>query len=306
MQKLNNELYISLFRKYNEIYSKAWDRRLAREPVHGQVDDNQAEMENEIQNDIQNWHEMPVSSDKPQSTFGCIIRDIADPDTALELARHAAAYCDSEIPDIVKIKLGSFGSGICRLLLKNILILDWESPPDEKADTPETDQEILVSTAFLKLLGEWDYRDGTQAILDKFTRLSLPRERIAEEVRAYAVRLDPAPTAEIIEYIRKSIREKADLGPAQEYLLIILTDIGKIWPEDDIFNCIKDCFRKMSNKAIGAICLGDYGDGRAIPALRGYLEKNPQMSDRQVLAEVLSAIRRLGGDIAGLQKPLIS
>ena len=43
---------------------------------------------------------------------------------------------------------------------------------------------------------------------------------------------------------------------------------------DVVYACIKDTFIKMDDKIIGAICIGDLGDGRAIPFLRGYVEKN--------------------------------
>jgi len=52
----------------------------------------------------------------------------------------------------------------------------------------------------------------------------------------------------------------------------------------------------MSNKVLGAACLAAYGDGRAIPALRGYIEKNRNTIDSVTFFEIKGAIEKLGGN----------
>ena len=59
----------------------------------------------------------------------------------------------------------------------------------------------------------------------------------------------------------------------------------------------------MEHKVIAAICLGDYGDGRAVPLLKSYLDRHIREIDRQFFYETISAIKRLGGDISDIQDP---
>jgi len=66
---------------------------------------------------------------------------------------------------------------------------------------------------------------------------------------------------------------------------------------DSIYRTIKSTFLKMENKIFGAICLGNFGDGRAIPVLRGYIEKNRNTIDFETFLEIKSSIYRLGGNI---------
>ncbi|NLM15175.1 MAG: hypothetical protein GX218_04890, partial [Clostridiaceae bacterium] len=49
---------------------------------------------------------------------------------------------------------------------------------------------------------------------------------------------------------------------------------------------------------------GDYGDGRGIPVLKGWLDRNPAFQDNQTISEILSAIKRLGGEIDDIRHRL--
>ena len=62
----------------------------------------------------------------------------------------------------------------------------------------------------------------------------------------------------------------------------------------------------MENQIIGTICLGDYGDGRAVAFLRGWVLKHPEVTDKGILSEIYSSIKRLGGqyeDLPRIQNP---
>ena len=66
---------------------------------------------------------------------------------------------------------------------------------------------------------------------------------------------------------------------------------------------MRAAFRRMKNKVIAVICIGDYGDSRGIALLKGYLDRNTHTIDRETFYEALSAIRRLGGEINDIQDP---
>ena len=59
----------------------------------------------------------------------------------------------------------------------------------------------------------------------------------------------------------------------------------------------------MEHKVIASICLGDYGDGRAVTLLKSYIDRHMHEIDRQFFYETLSSIKRLGGDIKDIQDP---
>ena len=59
----------------------------------------------------------------------------------------------------------------------------------------------------------------------------------------------------------------------------------------------------MTNKIYAVICLMEYGDGRAIPMLKGYVNRNKHSIDRDLFYEIMSAVQNLGGDISDIEDP---
>ena len=47
----------------------------------------------------------------------------------------------------------------------------------------------------------------------------------------------------------------------------------------------------------------DYGDGRAIPMLKGYVNRNKDTISRDLFYEIMSAVQNLGGDISDIEDP---
>ena len=47
----------------------------------------------------------------------------------------------------------------------------------------------------------------------------------------------------------------------------------------------------------------EYGDGRAIPMLKGYVNRNKHSIDRDLFYEIMSAVQNLGGDISDIEDP---
>ncbi|NMB95129.1 MAG: hypothetical protein GYA02_00715 [Clostridiaceae bacterium] len=82
-----------------------------------------------------------------------------------------------------------------------------------------------------------------------------------------------------------------------EYLAMALANIAKDYKSEEIYKCLRKMFRKHNNKIVMADCLAHYGDGRAIPALRGYIEKNIDNVDPDTLYSFGLAIKELGGSM---------
>jgi hypothetical protein len=308
-QKYGDTVYIKMFETYNRVFSEAWQKYIDdQENGRGDQQSLSEAIYNNVHNSIQSWYKTALSADDGSVTGEDILAEIDDLGKAMKLAEYAAIYCDDEIPDIVKIKLNSFGGDPRRNVLDCIMSKNWEdkSVGQRIGDQQEEDPDPVIVASFIRLLGEWEYQDAIAPLVQHFVQHKQPAEIIADAMREYLKLFEALPVNDIITAINESLKSVNDLNAACEYLLIALTDIGKNHPNEQIFSTLKECFRKMSSKAIAAICLGDYGDGRAIPTLRGWLEKNPQLNDRQILYEIASAIQRLGGDISDLKPRLVA
>ena len=90
-------------------------------------------------------------------------------------------------------------------------------------------------------------------------------------------------------------------SPQAEQLVMALSDAARGSGSEEVYRCLKSAFLNMSDKSVGAYCLGNYGDGRAIPALRGYLTKNKGSIGKDTFFDIISAIKRLGGSIDDLE-----
>jgi hypothetical protein len=303
MGKFDNRLYVQICEKYNEVFAEACQNQMHDDAL---MKDSIADSEvflNDVHNSIQNWSNLPLSVENVDFTAASVIDQITSIDDAIVLAEYAAAICDDAIPDIIKIKLNTFGVNPSQVIMKRILDRNWRL---RESDETQQDSDHVIVASFIRLLGEWEWQEGIQPLVKNFVRNQSPSELIADAMRDYLLSMDEAPVMDIIAALNESIQDKNDLPAACEYLMIFLTDIGKRYPQEEIFICLKNCFRHMTSKAIGAICLGDYGDGRAIPTLRGWLDKNPKIDDRQILYEAISAIQRLGGDVSDLKSRLIN
>ena len=303
MNQSEEKKYQRFFQSYNEQFASMCDlaisqyeRDTGREWAGGDGD-----LRNAVQNNMQEWFSRPFAPEYPDLTGDQLIDTLASPADAIEFAACAAAWCDDELPDPIRIKLSSFGPGISEKILASINQSAWENAGNR---TAENEKGVAAGASFLKLLGDWGYKWGLASVLDGFIALNQPDERIADAIRYYIVALGGQAILPVMDIIRQELEQQQDLRPAAEYLLIALTDLGKAERSDDLFSCLRSCFRKMNHKTIGAICLGDYGDGRGIAVLKGWLDSHPEIYDRQLISEILSSIRRLGGDISDLQHRL--
>jgi len=86
----------------------------------------------------------------------------------------------------------------------------------------------------------------------------------------------------------------------QEHLLICVAQIAKNHQSDEIFYFLKNAFRVVTNLKLAVEVFGDYGDGRAIPLLRGYILKNINEMDKATFNHMRAVIKKLGGEIDDL------
>ncbi|ACL77185.1 hypothetical protein [Ruminiclostridium cellulolyticum] len=72
------------------------------------------------------------------------------------------------------------------------------------------------------------------------------------------------------------------------------------YKSDEVFYFYKNAFRTISNLKLIVEIIGDYGDGRAIPFLRGYVHKNIDKIDITTFNLMRAIIKKLGGEIEDL------
>ncbi len=155
---------------------------------------------------------------------------------------------------------------------------------------------LCEAVASLKLLGEWQVTSAIHPIISALLQHKAMDEFYYESLWEALYLIGLPSVKKIIEALNSS--DIIYLG--HEYLLIALTELGKSFPSDSIYSCIKNTFLKMENKIYGAICLGQYGNPRAIPFLRGYYLKNSEALSDEVKQEIKSSIQRLGGQTGDL------
>lgn len=86
----------------------------------------------------------------------------------------------------------------------------------------------------------------------------------------------------------------------KEYLITCVAEISKGYRSDELFYFLKDAFRAIKNLTLMAEIMGDYGDPRAIPFLRGFVQKNLDKIDKATFNHLRAIIKKLGGEIKDL------
>lgn len=211
----------------------------------------------------------------------------------------AAEMLDGDLPDHLMLRVGAFGEASSARLVEMALAHDWT--PAQGEDDDAFRRKLAVDLAALRVLGQWTYEPAIEPVLNRFCDLAEPDEYIADGVKAFVIPFGDKMVPEIAARIDGAAA--AGLKGPFEYLVIYLTQIGRAEPDEEIFLSLKKAFRSMEHKVIASICLGDYGDGRAVPLLKSYLDRHVREIDRQFFYETVSAIKRLGGDISDIQDP---
>jgi hypothetical protein len=300
MDPLRRKQAEMLFSEYNRELAKVYDKIL--DDVKSEVDfaapDFQSMLQNEVFNCLQPWFSKKLdglSEDTPEGFFDSLITL----DDTMEVFSIAAQMVDGDLPDLLMLRLGAFGEEASMRLLELAMAGEWIR--GEGVEDNAFRDGILIHMAALRILGLWNIEMALDPVLARFLNIDAPDELVAESVRDFLVPYGEVVVPRLIACLDEG-SEGGLVGP-YEYLVIGLTEIGKENASEEIFQCLRRVFRSMEHKVIASVCLGDYGDGRAVPLLKGYLDRHTHDVDRQFFYETLSAIKRLGGDIADITDP---
>lgn len=224
----------------------------------------------------------------------------------IEVQDYCATVLDSEVPMSITNEFAgrSERDVIIDKAVRAINDTAWteeELISSEDGENKLFEMEFNKVRAWFQVLIKIGYSDAMTMVIDRFMQYDLTREFVAESVSSYVEAFPDKSISMIIDRLDEN-KENGIKGPCED-LVMMLAAIGKDVKSDDIYMALKTAFRYMENKIYAVICLGEYGDSRAIPMLKGYVNRHQVSIERDVFYEILSAIQKLGGDTSDIQDP---
>jgi len=275
-----------LFESYNRAIEKGFDRLFNNTAPEKILKIKEKDITAFLDEELKEWQNTELDilgGITPKKYFD----GIDNLDDLIELFKKASKICDVDVPEVLIQRLKCYGEDFVDQLIKLASL----------ASSIEDDEEMLVPLMAIRFLGRLKAQRSADMLLDLLYDVNSENEAIIEEINEAIINIGDAG----VDGILNKLRSAEKIKDIEEYLLYSLVQIGanmrKKTDYDDVYACIKETFIKMDDKIIGAICIGDLGDGRAIPFLRGYVEKNMDSIDYDVFCEIKAAVHKLGGNM---------
>ncbi|MFA7205807.1 MAG: hypothetical protein WC102_05680 [Saccharofermentanales bacterium] len=229
-----------------------------------------------------------------------IVSGIGDLDEMIKAFRIGAVESDYDLPRSVLNRLTDFGDEAASELMELALM-----PLIKKPGNDETyrESDVRVAAPAVRVLGtmrpEGFFERFTEALVGSFE----PEEYISDEYSGFARSYGEKAYLYMIGLLDSACVSKDEFTPAHEVILSALVRMENGSERKDVFECVRNCFRVMDNKLLGALYVGDLGNPRGIRLLKGFLDSGAADDDRELFYQILSAVRKLGGDIADVRDP---
>jgi hypothetical protein len=195
-----------------------------------------------------------------------------------------ASVADVGVPDVVIDKMKEHGISAADKLYGFVT---------DSFDNKEKSDNLAVCQA-IYAIGRFRYDEYKNKLIELLIKY-YDNELISEAVCGALLEYNNTILDDLIKTF-----EAAENEAVKENLLICVANICAETPSDEIFFFLKNAFRALSNKKVATEVLGDYGDGRAIPLLRGYLLKNVKDMELETFNLIRAIIKKLGGEIDDL------
>lgn len=276
-----------IFESYNsaveDSYNKAFDG-VKPEDLSKLKETNVDEF---LKKDLERWAAAPIAElgGLTPSQYFKNITDFAD---LVELFRLGSRMCDRNLPQPLVEQLMTYDDRAVDVLLRFASDRELYGHADD----------FYISLMAIRTLGLWKIDKAVNPLLQIIRSLSEDYEIMVEEIADALINIGEIA----VEPITYTLKGADEIGYTDEYVLTALVKIGINNKSDKIFKCLKETFKKMDDKILGAMCLGDYGDGRAIPGLKGYVEKHWDTIDKATYLEIIGAVKHLGGSIDDIIK----
>jgi len=231
--------------------------------------------QNEKRKVMKEWADTPIQELDGRTPSG-LIKDMNEFQDIFELFLYMVENADDDVPYIIIEKLGTFGDKAVSALTG-------------LADSCLNDQNtITVFIQAVLALGELKLTDAVQALIGLAYRAN-GSETFLDHIEEALKNAGSCAVEPLLEVL-----EGKDIGKTEEMLLYALACTGAKHKDDRIYKILRQAFRTMENKMPAVLCLNVYGDGRAIPMLKGYLERNRKI-EKNLFFEIIGTIRNLGG-----------
>lgn len=280
--------YISIFKDYNKLTENTFNElmtAMSEDSLNYLDEELVSEKLNEKQITWQKEVKDYLSGQTPEQYFSTE----KDPEKLIEYFEQAAIFCDKDIPNALADVLASGGDKILERLLN--IVFDEEYRRDS--------ENVVIAAAALYVLGRTGRDDILKSLLqllmDCTNQDDLLMESITSAIKQYGNKA--------LDTVMKFIEKQEEIDFRTEYLIMILPDLSSGNKSDIVYKLLKASFTKMENKILAASALAEYGDGRAVPVLRGYIEKNLHTIDRETFYEIKKAVEALGGSLGDLRLP---
>ncbi|MDF2988996.1 MAG: hypothetical protein K0R50_4506 [Eubacterium sp.] len=205
-------------------------------------------------------------------------------DSLVEFYIEIASVSDVGVPDILIEKLKEYGKPAADKLFD--FVRSW-------LDSKDPGKVLAISQAVYGIgcLRFEEYKGKLIGLLLECFKDDL----ISEAVCAAIVEYDVTILEDLIKTFHATRQPEV-----QEHLFTCIAEISRENQSDEVFYFLKNAFRVVSNLKLAVEVLGDYGDGRAIPLLRGYILKNIKELDKATFNHIRAVIKKLGGEIEDL------
>lgn len=194
-----------------------------------------------------------------------------------------AKILSTDIPEFIIRKLCYFENGL------NTLI----SLATNKDMISSTDEDLNICLSSITSLATFESSKIAKALVEFMQTLDNKYENVLDTLVQSLVLM----RNHSIDLLVDVLNTRTSFNDCHEHMLSALSKIGAFEKSDKIYKCLKSSFLKIENKSFGALILSDYGDGRAIPALRGYAEKNKDTIEKNVHFDIKYAVEQLGGTL---------
>lgn len=270
-----------------------------------------AEFRNLLMNRIQGWDDKPLESGE---TANEILEREAVSDDFWDFIYNISFLVDEDLPDQVKLTLSQRADETIDVFHRWIDEADWTESDDGVAS-----EELQVAVMALKLLAQWEDLSEFPTWVERFSKIEKPAMLFSEAMIQYSATIPHLSLGVLMDFLENTDEDEMSLQ-GREYLLVALTEAAKsdalreelLWAgdqetyqklQDRSYKILRRYFLDRDPRVIAAICLGDLGHPRGVALLRSYIIRHEHDVDRQLYYEILSSIKRLGGDIKDLPDP---
>jgi len=275
-----------VFNSYDEEIEKQYNIILEDKQMREALHNDSSYIREVLEKNMEQWETRPIAeldNITPAEYFDAL----DSTDIILDNFKIGACICEANLPGLFIKKLDEHKLSLVQEMISMAI----------NTDLMKNNTEYFIPLVAMRMLGRWQVKEAAEALV-KFITFESSNDELFLETAADTIYKIGQPAVELLLDRLEGIEEVKE---GHKYLMSALTKICRNNKTDRVYKCLKNIFLKMDDKELGAAYIAEYGDGRVIPALRGYLIKNNGKIRKAEFFEIMSAIQKLGGNVDDLQ-----